>query len=390
MHHDPERSDRINRFLLENECAALLAWHPDEIVLLFGCLPHWGLTFALWPLDGVPIVYAPALEPEDRIPFHCSEVRRFDWGVMGCSDPFGQLLALLADDIARLGLANQAVACFAGGSQRAPSSSPAEWPPLPGNAIQSVIEVAGRSRDLTLEMPRLFGFKTPLETERIRKANRVAVRALEAFSLNLHAGITEAELGGMVELQIQREVGLESIRYARGFAAVQSGPNAAHAGHFNVSGGRRLAEGDLVLIELATCVNGYWSDLTRTGSVGTPSDEHTKLINTVLTAQRAAISRIGPGISAAEVDSAARSILADAGLKEFFTHATGHHVGFRYHDPGFALAPGITMELEPGMVVTIEPGVYGNQLGGGVRFEENVLVTKDGFEVLSAPGLGDH
>jgi hypothetical protein len=64
MHPDPERSDRINRFLLENECAALLAWHPDEIVLLFGCLPHWGLTFALWPLDGVPIVYAPALEPE--------------------------------------------------------------------------------------------------------------------------------------------------------------------------------------------------------------------------------------------------------------------------------------------------------------------------------------
>jgi Xaa-Pro dipeptidase len=385
MHPDPERADCINNFLHKNGCAALLAWHPDEIVLLFGCLPHWGLTFALWPRDGRPVVYSPALEPDERLPLNCAVVRRFDWGVAGCSDPFGELRALLAGDIARLGLTNEEIGCFAGTSQRAPSSSPAECPPLPESAIQSVMDVAGRIRDLTPEMPRLFSFKTKLEIECIRKANQVAVCALESFFSNLHPGVTEAEIGGLVELEIQRQVGRDGICYARGFAAVQSGPNAAQSGRYNVSGGRCLSEGDLVLIELATCVDGYWSDLTRTGSVGTPCADHARLIDTVLTAQRAAISRVAPGVAAAEVDLAAREVLAKAGLEPFFTHATGHHVGFRYHDPGFALAPGVTTPLELGMVVTIEPGVYGAQFCGGVRFEENILVTEEGCEILSSP-----
>lgn len=164
---------------------------------------------------------------------------------------------------------------------------------------------------------------------------------------------------------------------------VQSGPNSADAGRFNRSTGRQLENGDLVLIELATCVNGYWSDLTRTGPVGRPSAKVEPILALVREAQQAAIDVIAPGVPAGVVDSAARDKIAAHGLSSFFTHHTGHHVGFRYHDPGFGILPGESAKLEPGMVITIEPGVYVPERGGGARIEDNVLVTESGHEVLS-------
>jgi len=79
----------------------------------------------------------------------------------------------------------------------------------------------------------------------------------------------------------------------------------------------------------------------------------------------------------------ARDKIAAQGLSSYFTHHTGHHVGFRYHDPGFLILPGESAVLEPGMVITIEPGVYVPERGGGARIEDNVLVTESGHEVLS-------
>ena len=164
---------------------------------------------------------------------------------------------------------------------------------------------------------------------------------------------------------------------------MQSGPNSADAGRFNRSTGRRLENGELVLIELATCVNGYWSDLTRTSPVGTPKAEVARLLAVVGDAQHAALDAIRPGIPADHIDASARGKIAAQGLSAFFTHPTGHHVGFRYHDPGFLILPGESARLETGMVITIEPGVYVSESGGGARIEDNVLVTKSGHEVLS-------
>jgi Xaa-Pro aminopeptidase len=141
--------------------------------------------------------------------------------------------------------------------------------------------------------------------------------------------------------------------------------------------------GDLVLIELATCVNGYWSDLTRTAAVGSPKAAVAPILDLVRDAQQAAIDGIRPGVSAGHIDALARDRIAAQGLSTFFTHHTGHHVGFRYHDPGFVILPGESAVLEPGMVITIEPGVYVPELGGGARIEDNVLVTESGHVVLS-------
>jgi len=170
---------------------------------------------------------------------------------------------------------------------------------------------------------------------------------------------------------------------------VQSGPNSADAGRFNRSTGRRLAGGDLVLIELATCVNGYWSDLTRTSAVEAPEAQGARILDLVRDAQQAAIDGIRPGVSAAGIDALARDRIAAQGLSAFFTHHTGHHVGFRYHDPGFVIQPGESALLEPGMVITIEPGVYVPEHGAGARIEDNVLVTESGHKVLSSTGGSD-
>jgi Xaa-Pro aminopeptidase len=163
---------------------------------------------------------------------------------------------------------------------------------------------------------------------------------------------------------------------------VQSGPNSAYAGRFNRSTGRRLQNGDLVLIELATCVNGYWSDLTRTAVVGSVKPELAELLSIVEDAQQSAIDAVAPGMAAADIDAMARDKIAAQGLSSFFTHHTGHHVGFRYHDPGFLIAPGVSAKLESGMVITIEPGAYVPERGGA-RVEDDVLVTASGHEVLS-------
>jgi Xaa-Pro dipeptidase len=229
----------------------------------------------------------------------------------------------------------------------------------------------------------LYLRKTSEEIDAIRRANRVANVGLQAFFENLHPGVAETEIAAAVESAIYRQIGNDDIFHSRGWAMVQSGPNSACAGRFNRSTGRRLENGDLVLIELATCVNGYWSDLTRTAPVGSPKPEVEQILAIARDAQRAAVDGIRPGVSAGDIDALARDMIAAQGLASFFTHHTGHHVGFRYHDPGFLILPGESAKLEPGMVITIEPGVYVPERGGGARIEDNVLVTESGHEVLS-------
>ena len=165
---------------------------------------------------------------------------------------------------------------------------------------------------------------------------------------------------------------------------VASGPNGPLPPYR--AGERRLEPGDLVVLDFGGVLDGYCSDLTRTVSVGPPSAEALRVHGAVREAQAAAIAAVRPGLDATSVDAAARGVLDRLGLGEAFGHGTGHGLGLDVHEePRISRprpdAPGA--RLEPGMVFTIEPGAY-LPGWGGVRIEDDVLVTEGGCEVLTS------
>lgn len=374
MKMDQQREQWIRDAMRASSIGALLAWRSEELVMLTGYLPHWGLSFCLYPLDGRPVLYVPELEPRDGLPVSVV-VKTFPWGAPGESDPWGQLSRLIKQDVGQRVVAMRHAS--AGGAL---PSNPAELPPIP---VGFIADLSLNAADGANVFERLFRLKTAEEVRHIRRANAIALHGVLTFFDRIEEGLTEAELAAAVEGAIHSRTGDGDVRYARAWAFVHAGERTADFGQFNRSTGHRLQAGDTVCLELATCVDGYWSDLSRTGVVGEPSDAHQRIVLAVQEAQEAAIAVIRAGIAATNVDRAARSVMDSHGLGRFFNHATGHPVGFRYHDYGPVLAPGNTTRLEAGMVLTVEPGAYGEELGRGCRIEENVLVTDEGAEVLS-------
>jgi Xaa-Pro aminopeptidase len=141
----------------------------------------------------------------------------------------------------------------------------------------------------------------------------------------------------------------------------------------------------MVVLDFGGVLDGYCSDLTRTVSVGDPSEEFRRVYGAVLDAQQSAIQAIRPGNTTAAVDAAARGVLDECGLGEAFTHGTGHGLGLEVHeDPRLTRAAAhAPTPLESGMVVTVEPGAY-LPGWGGVRIEDDVLVTASGYEILTS------
>ncbi len=379
----PSRAQQIRSFLQKNNLQAWIAWRPDELLMLSGYFPFWGASLLIYFADAEPILFIPQIEPTDHIPAGL-RVQEYPWGDLKCADPYSALVSAVESELVKAKIKVENVGINPSAARTSLPIQAAEQIPMPEDFAGLLSTLAAKSNAAAQAgFADLYLRKTLEEIAAIRLANRVAIIGLQAFFENLQPGISEAEVAAGVESAIYRQIGRDGIFHSRGWAMVQSGPNSACAGRFNRSTGRRLESGDLVLIELATCVNGYWSDLTRTASVGSLKPAVESILALAVNAQQTAIDGIHPGVSAGDIDALARDKIAAEGLSSYFMHHTGHQVGFRYHDPGFLILPGESSILEPGIVVTIEPGVYIPERGGGARIEDNVLVTESGHEVLS-------
>lgn len=346
---------------------ALVAWAPEEIVMLTGSLPHWGLSVAVVPAGDTPVLLIPENEPQPFIPDGW-ELERYRWGEIEGHGGLIEKITRIAPK-KRIGWRGpQGRGALPGNSAELPPW-PSDWPLcLPGTRCDGALND-------------LLEIKTASDISALRLTHQVAAVALETFRALVEPGRTEAEIAAQVEAAVHSHTGRKGIQVSRAWACVQSGPNTAHAGDFNRSSNRQISLGERVLIELAVCVNGYWADITRSVLCG-DMPETIPLFEIINASLNAAVSAIRPGVMGWEVDQVAWEVIRKSGYPEGFHHATGHPVGFRYHDSGPMLAPGSTRELSEGMVLTVEPGIY--LAGEGVRIEQNVVVTRDGVELLSS------
>ncbi|MFJ1759606.1 M24 family metallopeptidase [Amycolatopsis sp. NPDC088138] len=192
----------------------------------------------------------------------------------------------------------------------------------------------------------------------------------------LRAGRTEAEVGADIAAAIVEEGHVQAD-----FVIVGSGPNGASP-HHDVSD-RVITKGDVVVVDIGGPLPaGYNSDSTRTYAVGEPRDADVAETYAVLQrAQAASVAAVKPGVTAEQVDAAARDVITEAGFGEYFIHRTGHGIGLDVHEEPYIIA-GNTLPLEPGMAFSVEPGIY--QPGRwGARIEDIVIVTADGVESVN-------
>ena len=207
-------------------------------------------------------------------------------------------------------------------------------------------------------------------------ARRLSVVARQAPRL-VRAGQTEQETAALVESAMRAE-GFEGFAFE---TIVASGPNGALP-HARPTG-RRIEDGDGVVLDFGGVYDGYCVDLTRTLQVGQTSSEFRRLFDAVADAHAAALAAVKPGVLPVEIDRAARSVLERHGLGEAFGHGTGHGLGLEVHEePRISPAAPAGEPVIAGMVFTIEPGAYVPGIGG-VRIEDDVLVVPGGCEVLT-------
>ena len=218
--------------------------------------------------------------------------------------------------------------------------------------------------------------KDETEITAMRKAVQIAQQALIATLPVVKSGISEREISSELTIQLLRAGSDSEMPFS---PIVSSGPNSANP-HASPSE-RRLAVGDLLVIDWGASFGGYCSDLTRTFAIGEPASEYQHIAMAVMQANDAARAVARPGIMAGDVDKAARVVIEQAGYGQYFTHRVGHGLGMEGHEPPYMFTEN-TLLLATGMTFTVEPGIY---LPGrnGVRIEDNVVITEKGAETLS-------
>ncbi|MGO8748856.1 MAG: M24 family metallopeptidase [Thermoguttaceae bacterium] len=214
------------------------------------------------------------------------------------------------------------------------------------------------------------------EIAQVRRAIWYAEKAFEVLRATLRPEKTEKQVADELEMQM-RMFGAKCASFP---SIVAAGPRAAlpHA----QPGQCPIGQSDLLLVDWGADGGLYQSDLTRVLVTGRISPKLERIYRVVLQAQTQAIAAVRPGVRGEEIDGIARGVIGEAGFGKYFDHGLGHGLGLAVHE-GPRLRPSSEVVLEPGMIVTVEPGIY-LPGWGGVRIEDDLLVTRTGHEILTS------
>lgn len=383
---DPERHTRIRAALVHSSIDALVCWSSTQVLLLTGYWPVMGASVAIFAADGsvnaiVPedeIGIASASSAATLIPYHPSTLSRL-------ASPLDTLAPLMLSALKSLGLTGKAIGIESQQGMQ-PSTYAASF-----QFHGSLAEVLGNASPGFRLSPcerivePLKAQKTALELDWMKRGARIAARGFIHAESCIEAGMRESEIAAAAQHAFDASTEAGEVQRSYGFFYCMSGPNSAEAsGAYARTRQRRLEEGDLVLVHANTCADGYWTDITRTYTVGAASQRQTGMRSAIEEARQAAFKKVAPGIPASEIDHAARSVMERHGFGKAFRHPTGHGVGFAAANPNGLprIHPQSPDVLDVGMTFNIEPAAYFDGYGG-MRHCDVVAVRRDGVTLLT-------
>ena len=372
---DDDKLDRVRALMTEAELDALVVRAPDNVLYLTNFWGMKGYDACVFPREGQPVLITIEASEEDAARMAWTDDVRLIRGY-DPEDPRPPLARTLdaavaaARDYERVGLELSLGTQAADRMVGEPTTFTAAW-----------FDAFSEATDGTPLLVRARSNKTEQEVARLRLANELAAAAMDHVSELLRPGMREAQVAALWQGFVHGEgTGYHGqVELALPFSLVWAGPGIKT---FTATGDLPVVEGEPVLFEIWVCADGYWADHTKNLVVGELKPDYAELETVLMDVYDGALDHIRPGASMAALDRQVREQLDQAGYAGQPTHPICHGVGARAHEPPYPHQAG-SGEFEEGLVLAVEPGVYWPG-GGGLRVEDNFLVTNDGVEKLSS------
>lgn len=377
---DEARLGRVRALMEQEDLDAIVARAPDNVVYLTNYWCMKGYDLAVFPRrgDATLVVLAPQLEDASRTAW-AGDIRTYPhYDPADPRPPAERALSLALGVLGERDLGRRVGVELSQSAQGAdrmagePTVFTAAYFEAFGKVVREVVDATGL-------LSRARTRKSAQELERMRLAQELATLGLEHVGERIRPGMRESEVGAMFEGFVHETgIGYQGrVEMARAFTLVWSGPGIKT---FTATGHRPVCEREPTLLEIWVCADGYWTDLTKNFCPGPLDARYVDLLELLLQARDDAVALARPGEDLAGIDRAIRARLAEGGYGGQPDHAVAHGVGARAHEPPWAHQASSTV-LEEGMVLAIEPGAYWPG-GGGLRLEDDYLVTSSGAERL--------
>lgn len=372
--------------LSESSYDAVICSSATEVLLLTGYWPVMAASVAIFSSDGQVKIIVPEDEIELAQKTSSAEIVSYKpAGLHTLEDPLTLLKEPLLSATKGMSLSKSNIGLqLTQGVQPSSYAVSNEFRLSLLALLQGLLpEASFASCDDLLEA--MKAAKTAKELEILQTASRVAAAGFSEASKCILPGMRETEVAAKVQAAFETTRAADTLQRSYGYYFCMSGKNSATAAAAYARTRQRvIEEGDLVMIHANTCADGYWTDLTRTYTVGEPTSRHRDMRCAIDEARVAGLRAIHPGATGGEVDRATRSVMKSHGFGEAFKHAAGHGVGFAAANPNgrpriHPLSPDV---LEDGMTFNLEPAVYFESYGG-MRHCDVVAVSAEGAHVIT-------